>query len=220
MNPLLKLILMALPVAATSSCSWVTTQVIEPPQEPEAVAAQEPAMSEADMMAAMMALSIPGDEHKELMNGVGNWNTRLRMHMSQDADWIESTGTAKVQKGLGGRYLIEKASFDVMGMKTEGLLILGFDNLTQKYQSMWLDTMTTRMSYAEGVADDQGRVVMTGLMVDSITPKGRGYSHRTTIIDEDHMLVEMFDSIPAKMGDPLPDEPNVKVMEIHYTRAK
>ncbi len=215
MPTLLKLILAAIPVAATSS--FVTASLVSPDQEP----AQEPShgeFSEAAMMEQMMKLAMPGKEHKEMMETVGNWDTTMRYRMSPDGPWDSASGKAKVQNALGGRYLVEKVSFNMMGMESEGLLIMGFDNLTKKYQAVWLDTMSTRMTYSEGAMDKNGVTEMTGTMVDFITPEGRPYRHVTTRKNKDHILVEMYDAIPESPSQPTPKEATVKVMELEYVR--
>ncbi|NQU48133.1 MAG: DUF1579 domain-containing protein [Planctomycetes bacterium] len=216
MNTFLKLVLTAVPVAATTS--WVTAEWFVPGQEP----VQEPA-HEMDAMAIMdatMKLAVPGKEHVHLAEGVGNWNSVMRMRMDPNGPWTEGKGKSKVQKALGGRYLVEKVEYEFMGMKTEGLLVMGYDNLTKKFQSVWMDSMSTGMTYSEGVMDKDGVMEMFGTMRDVVSPKGRPFSHRTIPIDDDHFKLEMFDTIPAKPGAPMPKKPNVKVMELEYSRVK
>src|SRR5690242_10610555 len=62
--------------------------------------------NEADMMAMMMELSKPGENHKLLAHGVGNWTYKVKMWMNPDpnAPPTESTGSASIKEIMGGRY--------------------------------------------------------------------------------------------------------------------
>ena len=183
-------------------------------------AAQEPAdaeMSPEDMakiMMEMMEKAAPGPEHEKLMAMAGNWDTKIKMKMmGPDSEWEHHTGHSKIQKALGGRYLIEKfnAEMGVMG-EMNGLLILGYNNLTEEFNSIWMDSFSTWPQFAAGGYDEEGRTAMHGMMKDVITPDGRPYRHVTIPVDEDHYITKMYDTIPPH-GD-------VQVMEIEYIRVK
>lgn len=182
-------------------------------------ASQEPAdaqMSPEEMQAIMMKMmeaAQPGPEHKKLNAMAGEWTTKIKMKMSPDADWEHHTGHSKIQSALGGRYMIEKftAELGMMG-KMEGLLILSYNNLTDEYESIWMDSMSTWPQYATGVINEEGATELKGKMRDVITPEGRPYRHVTYPIDEDNYLTKMYDTIPP-VGD-------IQVMEIEYSRVK
>ncbi len=224
MKLLVQTLLTAIPVAAVSS--WLTTEWTTSPQEP----VQEPAdasiheMTPEEMMMEYMKMGQPGKEHAKMMEAVGEWDTVTKMKTAPDAPWTEGTGHTKVQKALGGRFLIEKVQYDFnfggMKSKTDGILIMGYDNFTKKYQSMWIDSMSTGMFYTEGVEDENGVLELKGMMRDMMSPDGRQFLMRSVPKDKDHFTLEMYDSIPASPTDPMPAEPNVKVMEIEYTRVK
>src|SRR3954447_13513916 len=59
---------------------------------------------EADMMAMMVELSKPGENHKLLAHGVGNWTYKVKMWMDPNTAPTESTGSASVKEIMGGRY--------------------------------------------------------------------------------------------------------------------
>lgn len=223
MKLLVQTLLTAIPVAAVSS--WLTTEWTSPGQEP-----QEPAdasvleMSPEEMMAEYMKLGQPGKEHAELMKGVGEWNTITRMQTAPTEPWTEGKGFTKIQKALGGRFLIEKVQYNFnfggFETKTDGILILGYDNFTKKYQSIWIDSMSTGMFYTEGEMDENGVMELSGTMRDMMSPDGRQFLMRSVPKDADHFTLEMYDSIPASPSDPMPKKPNVKVMEVEYSRVK
>jgi len=183
-------------------------------------ASQEPAtpeMSPEEMQAMMMKMmesAQPGEPHKKLTSFAGEWTTKIKIRMGgPDSPWEHHTGHSKIQSALGGRYAIEKftAELGMMG-KMEGLLILGYNNLTGEYESIWMDNMSTWAQHATGVVNEEGATELKGKMRDVITPEGRPYRHVTHPIDEDHYITKMYDTIPP-VGD-------IQVMEIEYTRVK
>lgn len=202
------LLLLASLTVVTFSCQGPVAAAQEP------ATTQNPAdMDPMELMTAMMAIGQPGEPHQELMAMAGTWDTKIKMKMAPDAPWEEYTGTSKIQKALGGRYIIEKfsAELGMMG-KFDGLLILGYNNLTEEYESIWMDNFSTSPTRASGNINEGGTMIMKGLMKDLITPEGRPYRHETTPKGKDHQLMQMFDTIPP-VGD-------MMVMEIEYTRAK
>ena len=141
MKILLQVILTAIPVAATSS--WLTTELAQEPakQEPGKAVAE---MSEMEVMQLMMELGTPGEPHKEMAKAAGKWDVKMSMKMSPDAPWQVSQGTSNIKMIMGGRYMAEQNSFEMMGMESKGMLLQGFDNLTKTYQTVWIDTWGTR----------------------------------------------------------------------------
>src|SRR5579863_8554342 len=62
--------------------------------------------NEADMMAMMMQMAQPGDNHKLLAEGAGSWNYVVKFWMSPDSAPMESTGKTVARSVMGGRYVI------------------------------------------------------------------------------------------------------------------
>lgn len=215
MKTLLQIILTAVPVAATSS--WITSEMQEP-------AGQEPAkpvheMSEMEIMQLMMEMGAPGEHHKAMAKSAGKWDIKMSMRMAPDAPWEVSEGSSKITMTMGGRYMVEQTTFNMMGMESKGMLVQGYDNLSKKYQTMWIDSWGTRMTLAEGTEVKPGVIEYHGTMKDFVTPDGRPYMFRVTTKDDDHTLFEMYDTIPETPEAPMPEKPNVMVMKMEYTRA-
>ena len=99
------------------------------------------------------------------------------------------------------------------------MLVQGYDNLSKKYQTMWIDSWGTRMTLAEGTEVKPGIIEYHGTMKDFVTPDGRPYMFRVTTKDDDHTLFEMYDTIPETPEAPMPEKPNMMVMKMEYTRA-
>ncbi|MAW60987.1 MAG: hypothetical protein CMJ94_09140 [Planctomycetes bacterium] len=215
MKTLLQIILTAVPVAATSS--WITSELQEPVAQEPGKAIHE--MSEMEVMELMMKMGAPGEEHKQLAKSAGKWDVTMGMRMSPDAPWEYSKGSSKITMIMGGRYMVEQTTFEMMGMETKGMLVQGFDNLSKKYQTMWIDSFGTRMMLSEGERVGKDQIVYRGTMKDFVTPEGRPYKYVITEKSDDHTIMEMYDTIPETPEAPMPKEPNVVVMKMEYKRA-
>jgi len=182
-------------------------------------AAQDPAPdmspeAQMELMQKMMEMAAPGEEHKAMKTWVGEWRAEVKMRMSPDAEWETYQGKARIMSTLGGRFVIEKFEADMGAMfgKMEGLLVFGYNNLTKQYESSWRDTWSTWASTATGFQNEKGMYEMSGQMKDVVPPEGRPTHYTTGMVDEDHMVMHMYDTIPPQ-GD-------VKVMQIDYYRIK
>ena len=138
----------------------------------------------------------------------------MSMQMAPDAPWVVSEGKSNIQMIMGGRYMSELTNFEMMGQQVEGRLLQGFDNVSKKYQTVWIDTTGTRMMIAEGTEVKPGIVEYHGTMKDFMTPEGRPYMYHVTTKSNDEVLMEMYDSNPEA-----PDAPMAMILKMEYTRA-
>ena len=118
-------------------------------------------------------------------------------------------------RALGGRYLQEEVSGQMMDQPFNGMGITGYDNLNKKYISFWIDNMGTGMSTMDGTMDQTGTVLtMYGKMDEPGTGEhGKNFKAVTRIVDKNKHVYEMYDLV---LGEP----PASKIMEIVYTRKK
>ena len=86
------------------------------------------------MMAEMMKYSMPGKEHAMLKGLEGTWKATVKTWTGPGEPTV-STGTMHNEMELGGRMLEGSFKGDMMGMKMEGLSLMGFDNKKQQYWS-------------------------------------------------------------------------------------
>lgn len=158
--------------------------------------ATNPAMDPAAAMQKMMELAQPGPAHKELAKGVGSWDEHFKMRMSPDEPWMEFDGTSEIKPLLGGRYVQEDVNFQMEGMPMQGLGIMGYDNMTQEYTSLWADSMSTWWVESRGKKDAKGTIDFKGTMVD-VAGK-RPFRMVVRHPSDDLTEVEMYDTIPPK----------------------
>lgn len=151
-------------------------------------------MSPEDMMAAMAAIGTPGEQHAELMKTCGEWNAKASFVMDPAAPPTESTGTMVIEPALGGRFVKCDFKMDFMGQPFEGLAYTGYDNAHSQYVSIWMDTMSTKITYMEGNHNDEGNLVMKGI---STTPMGDNpMKIVTTRESDDHFTDHFYDQMP------------------------
>ncbi len=125
-------------------------------QEPEAAPGGE---DHAAMMAAWQKAMTPGPAHAGLAKAAGKWKMTATMWMDPAAEPTVSEGVTERQMLLGGRVLEERSSSTMMGMPFEGIGRTGYDNVTGKYWSSWIDNMSTGCYLSHGSVDDEGNSV-------------------------------------------------------------
>jgi len=172
-------------------------------------AAQEP---QADEQAAMIAAAAPGDFHAFLAGKAGSWNVVGKMWGAPGEEPMVSETSAEAQMILGGRFLYETMQGEIMGQPFEGLGITGCDNATGIITSVWYDNSGTATNILTGTCGVPGGPMdLTGTARDPMTGLDMKVHTRTTFVSEDESLFEYFTSGAGGA--------EVKVMELHYTRA-
>lgn len=165
------------------------------------------------MMDAWMKFATPAEGHKSLAGMVGTWDAEVTSWMDPAQPPEKSKGVSENRMMLGGRWVEQKFTSQMMGMPFEGLGYTGYDNHKKKYVGTWMDNMSTAVMVSEGTWDAAGRVMTSmATMDDFMTGKASQIKMVTTIMDPDHHMFEMW--------GPDPKGKNVKQMEIHYRRRK
>ena len=168
-----------------------------------------------EMMQKMGQYATTGEQHALLAKKVGQWDHHVKMWCDPDpnAPPMETSGSTETKMILGGRFLVDHTTGEFNGQKFEGMGISGYDNIKQKYISMWIDTMGTGMMTAEGEADAKGKV-LTYTCQYSCPMVGGPKTSKTveTMIDDNTWKMEMFDTGP--------DGEEKKTFEILYTRKQ
>ena len=173
--------------------------------------AQAP-MTEAEMMAAWDKARTLGPQHEAFAKDVGTWDLTLTAWMDPSAPPETYTSTAVRELALGGRYLIEKVKGDMGEFGPfEGMGILGFNNLTQQYSHVWMDSMSTGWMQSTGTASADGTVTMTGSYDDAMTGGKTKARTVTKHISADEQHFTMYED--RGQGES-------KTMEIVYKRRK
>ncbi|MFH1278156.1 MAG: DUF1579 domain-containing protein [Candidatus Eisenbacteria bacterium] len=163
-------------------------------------------------MAKWMEVAAPGPHHAHMKDMVGTWKATGKMWMKPGEPPAETTGTAEFRLVLGGRFLDQRFSGMSMGMPFEGIGISGFDNLSGKHTSFWIDTWGTLMTTSEGSCTDHCSVITeTGHYPDIMTGGTKTYKMVVRSVSKDEAVMEMYD-VAA-------DGTETRTMEMVYTRA-
>jgi hypothetical protein len=170
----------------------------------------EKQMDPQAMMELWKKLGTPGEPHKLFAGLVGSWTTTTKEWMEPGKPPTESTGTAEMKMLLDGRFLYQEYNSRMMGQPFSGIGIDGYDNLTKKYVTAWIDSMGTGIFMMEGTASPDGKTIT--LKGSHPEPGGGRMSHRAVwkIVDNN---TQTFDMYGAHHGGK-----ETKMLEITYTR--
>ncbi|RNC80458.1 MAG: DUF1579 domain-containing protein [Phycisphaera sp.] len=115
-----------------------------------------------EMMAQMAILGTPNEHHEKLTRVVGEWDVNATF-MMPDGSEMKGTGSMNCKQILDGRFI--KTDFrmpEFMGMPFIGIGYNGYDNSTQSYQGVWMDSMSTKMFIMDGEFNSDGEYIATG----------------------------------------------------------
>ncbi|MCX6923257.1 MAG: DUF1579 domain-containing protein [Verrucomicrobia bacterium] len=177
---------------------------------------------QAQMMAAMMELAKPGENHKLLQGLVGSWSYSGKFWMNPDptAPPLEAPGTTVRKPIMGGRYVqadhVGKMQMPgpdgkLMDSEFKGMEVAGYDNAKKKFVSSWIDNMGTGIMMSEGTYDPATKTLTYSAEYEMMPGMKTKARQLIKIIDSDHHTMEFYENRGGK---------EVKVMEITYTRQK
>jgi hypothetical protein len=171
--------------------------------------------SQEEMMKRWQEAMTPGPQHKMLEESVGTWDAEVKMWMNgPTGEPTVSKGTSENKMVLGGRYLQQDFTSEMMGQPFVGTGVTGYDNFKKKYVGSWIDNMSTGLATMEGVLDKDGKsVTMWGKMDDPMTgAKDKKIKYVTRFADKDTQVFESYDV--TAFGDKMP------TMQIPYKRRR
>ncbi len=193
----------ALPVAAAALLAL-----------PAAARAEEPKMTPAQKaeMEAYEKAGTPGAQHKTLAATAGTYDAKVKNWQEAGQPPSEETGTSTRTMALDGRVLMEEFKGTMMGTPFTGHGMQGYDNVTGKHWSTWIDSMSTGLMVSEGTCDAKNVCTFTGTWNDPVTKKAK----KSRMVSRwTSPTVEVFE-----MYGPGHDGKEMKMMEITYTKKK
>jgi hypothetical protein len=164
------------------------------------------------MMEVYTKLATPGVPHKVLASMEGSWSTKVKSWMEPDKPPMESTGTSEQKMLLGGRFLQQEFTGDMMGNPFTGIGVTGYDNHTKKYVSTWMDSMGTAILVFEGTGSADGRTITQECRYDDPLKGPMKWRSVTRIVDDNTHVFEMHGIDRSGKEE--------KMMEITYTRKR
>jgi hypothetical protein len=173
---------------------------------------REEKMDTQAMMEVYTKLATPGAPHKVLASMEGSWNAKTKFWMEPNKPPTESTGTCQQKMILGGRFLQQEFTGDMMESPFTGIGVTGYDNHTRKYVSTWMDSMGTAILVFEGTASADGKTITQESRYDDPIKGPLKWRSVIKIVDDNTHVFEMYET--DKRGK------EEKMMEITYARRR
>jgi len=164
------------------------------------------------MMEVYMKLAVPGAPHKALEVMAGSWTTKTVAWMEEGKPPMESKGICEQKMVLGGRFLQQDYTGDMMGTTFNGINIIGYDNHTKKYVSVWLDSMGTGIYFFEGEASPDGKTITQESHYDDPVKGPTTWRSVSRVVDGDTVVYEAY--VGSEGGK------QERMMEMTLTRKK
>jgi hypothetical protein len=174
-------------------------------------AAKKP--TEEEMMKRWEESMTPGDAHRKLGAFVGTWDVEAKIWMKSPKDEPNvSKGSAEYKMALGGRFLQQEFTGDMMGQPVNGVGYTGYDNFRKKYVSFWIDNTATSMSMMEGSMDKEGKTLTLWGKMDApaMGKKDEKVKYVMRVVSPDKHVFEMYNVSERGEKDPM--------MVLTYTR--
>ncbi|MCE1189972.1 MAG: DUF1579 domain-containing protein [Ignavibacteria bacterium] len=165
-----------------------------------------------EAMKAYEEYMTPGKEHSALAAMTGEWKTTVKNYIPGMPNPLVTEGVSKMEMILGGRYLKSDFSAQFMGQQMNGIDIVGFDNASRKFTSVWIDNMGTGTMVETGTYNaETKRIEYTGSMTDPVSKKEQATVSFLERVSADKCVQKMFTRSEGK---------DTLVMEITYERKK
>jgi hypothetical protein len=162
---------------------------------------------------ACMAAGVPGEMHKKLAKDVGTWKGKQTMWMGPGSQPATSDCTSTVTPMMDGRFVKVDFSGEIPGMGPyNGMGIVGYDNVSKKFQATWLDNHSTGMSMGTGELSADGKTLTIEYnFTCPVTKKPATMRQVETYTSPTSKTMEMFGADP-KSGK------EYKMMKIEMTK--
>ena len=171
-----------------------------------------PGWTEADMQACVAA-GTPGKMHEHLAQSIGVWHGKDTMWMGPRTEPVTSECTATLTSMMDGRFVKCEVTGDMPGQGPfTGFGIYGFDNVTQRFVSSWVDNCGTGIMNGTGELTPDGKTMTWNYTYTCpITRKPTVMREVETTTGPNSKTFEIFGTDP-KSGE------EYKMMHIDYTR--
>jgi hypothetical protein len=165
------------------------------------------------IMKKWMEFMTPGAEHELLKYKEGKWSFKMEMWMAPGAEPSVTEGTSEAKLIMGGRYLLDNSKATFNNMPYEGMGIVGYDKLLNKFISVWIDNMGTGLLQGTGTYDETTKTYTYTTMAPDVMV-GNYKQGRTIerVLNDDRWVMEMYDTTP--------DGKEFVTMKGEYTRVK
>jgi hypothetical protein len=171
----------------------------------------QPNTDKLKAMEAYMKMGAVTENHEFLKKYIGQWDAQVKGWMAPGQPPTVSNGSFQAEMRLGGRFLLMNFKGEMFGQPFEGLQINGYDNMQQKYITLWIDNSSTFFFTTTGTRRENV-ISESGLWPDPLTGSQAPVKAKTTWVNADEYVYEQFMVMP--------DKSEFKSMEMRCKRQK
>jgi hypothetical protein len=181
-------------------------------QDANKFAAGTRANAAAVAQALEMAMT-PGPGQARLEPMVGTFNVKIRSWVAPNKPPVESTAVSVSVWVLGHRYIQSMLSGYVLNEPFDGIGYTAYDNVSKTYQTAWMDSGSTGMTWYHGGFDGATKSArMKATVPNALTGKPTPLELRLSIAENGDHMTELWGQGEGSAM--------FKMMELRYTRAK
>ena len=157
----------------------------------------------------MVMMATPGEHHEHLAMLAGDYTYKAKAWMAPGQPPMEWEGERSAKMILGGRYLQEMVSGSMMGQPFEGIGMLAYDNMNERYVHTWYDNLATGVTTSYGACSKEDGWTLKGEHFNPMV--GQNTNFRMVLKPgEDGFVFEWYEAIPGAEER--------RTMEITYTK--
>jgi hypothetical protein len=133
------------------------------------------------------------ENHVSLKQFVGVWACEIAFD-GTGAPTTKSAGTMVNQLTFGGRYITTAFAGDMFGQNFQGTGTWGFNTVANRFESTWIDTMSTGIAFETGNYDAANKTfTMTGNFDDTQTGQKKVQKTTYTFDSNDKYTMNVFE---------------------------
>jgi hypothetical protein len=159
------------------------------------------------------ALSKPGPSHRLLESFVGEWNVKLTFWSEPNSTGQSSSGQSQISWVLGKRFIQEQFTGYIAGEAYRGLGMIGYDNGSRSFKTVWADSLNTALTTSSGrFYPDTNTIILESEVYDPLV-SGIKTVHSKLQIDSPNAYTFV-------MTDTSPEGKQFTSLEMRYQRKQ
>lgn len=148
--------------------------------------------------------------HKVLRKLEGNWTVAWR---SYDLGDSVSGGFSQIRSVMDGRFVEERFQGVLAGKSFQGRNFIGYNNATDLYEGVWIDSLNTGMTITKGRFDEESDTIFfVGSVYNPVSGKTESARSKLVFVGEDSFSLFVKSQADSRR--------NRISLELQYNRAQ